>query len=124
MLDSAQTGQPILIWWQAMEKILAKAKAIIQEEVERAGYSVRRILLFGSRARGEARPDSDWDFYVMIDSEADFHQRQAIASRICWGLALEGIFADVFVQSEKTAQERAKDTGYLTYYVLKEGVAI
>lgn len=32
--------------------------------------------------------------------------------------------ADVFVQSEETAAERAGNTGYLTYYVLKEGVEV
>ena len=26
-------------------------------------------LLFGSRARGDARPDSDWDILVLLDKE-------------------------------------------------------
>ena len=30
---------------------------------------VERIVLFGSRVRGEAREDSDWDFAVFIDHE-------------------------------------------------------
>ena len=34
------------------------------------------ILLFGSRARGDERPDSDWDILVLLDKEkitADDH---------------------------------------------------
>ena len=27
------------------------------------------MLLFGSRARGDARPDSDWDILVLLDKE-------------------------------------------------------
>ena len=27
-------------------------------------YGIRRLALFGSRLRGEARPDSDWDLLV------------------------------------------------------------
>ncbi len=27
------------------------------------------ILLFGSRARGDERPDSDWDILVLLDKE-------------------------------------------------------
>ena len=27
-------------------------------------YGVSKVLLFGSRARGEARPDSDYDFLI------------------------------------------------------------
>ena len=27
-----------------------------------------RILLFGSRARGDARPDSDWDILIILNN--------------------------------------------------------
>lgn len=107
-----------------MEEILRKVRRIIQEEVENAGYQVGRVLLFGSRARGEARPDSDWDFYILISPTAPARVRWDIADRICERLADEGIVADVFVQSEETATERAHNTGYLTYYVLKEGIEV
>ncbi len=107
-----------------MTEILQKAKRIIREEVESTGYKVQRILLFGSRARGEAQPDSDWDFYVIIDANAPAKIRWEIADRISGRLADEGIWADVFVQSEEIVRERANNTGYLTYYVLKEGIEI
>ena len=28
------------------------------------------IILYGSRARGDARPDSDWDVLVLVDKQA------------------------------------------------------
>jgi len=107
-----------------MRETLTRAKAIIREEVEKAGYEVRRVILFGSRARGEALPDSDWDFYVVTAPDAPPKVRWAIADRICERLAEEEIYADVFVQSETVVAERAGNTGYLTYYVLKEGVEV
>jgi predicted nucleotidyltransferase len=38
-------------------------------------FHPRRIILFGSRARGEARADSDVDLLVEMESEKDFYQR-------------------------------------------------
>jgi uncharacterized protein len=29
------------------------------------------VWLFGSRARGDARPDSDWDFLILTDKPVD-----------------------------------------------------
>ncbi|MEJ5253086.1 MAG: nucleotidyltransferase domain-containing protein [Armatimonadota bacterium] len=52
-----------------VEKVIELAKHIIHEELERRGFSVRQIILFGSRARGDFRPDSDWDFFVIVDRD-------------------------------------------------------
>jgi len=38
-----------------------------------------RIVLFGSRARGEARPDSDYDFLVITESGEPRYRRAAPA---------------------------------------------
>ncbi|GIW93944.1 MAG: hypothetical protein KatS3mg110_1985 [Pirellulaceae bacterium] len=55
-----------------MDGRLQRAKTVITEEIERAGYRVQKILLFGSRARGDARPDSDCGFLVITDQEVPF----------------------------------------------------
>ena len=31
------------------------------------GDNLRELILFGSRSRGEAHPDSDYDFLVLVD---------------------------------------------------------
>ncbi len=103
------------------EDIPTLAKAIISEEVEKEGCRLVRLILFGSRARGDARPDSDWDLYAVVDRDLSFSKREDIASRICWRLTREGVFADVFVQSEANVAKRQRNPGFLTHYVLKEG---
>lgn len=107
-----------------MNDILKRAKAIITEEVERAGCRVKRILLFGSRARGDFRTDSDWDFYAVTDRDVSYSERWDISDRIRLRFVKEGFFGDVFIQSERTVEERKGNTGFLTYYVLREGVEI
>jgi predicted nucleotidyltransferase len=43
------------------------------------GSRLARIVLFGSRARGDARPDSDYDVAVFL---TDFHDRWSEMDRL------------------------------------------
>ena len=106
------------------QHVLDKAKTIIQEEIAQAGYKVKKILLFGSRARNETRKGSDWDFFVVIDRDIPFPQQRPIITRIRRRFVKKGFYGDVFLQSKAAVQERAKNTGYLAYYALKEGIEI
>jgi predicted nucleotidyltransferase len=107
-----------------MQDIAVQAKAVITEEVERAGYRVLRVFLFGSRARGGARPDSDLDFFVITDREPSREEKQAITTKLSLRFAELGFYADIILQSEALVQSRKGNTGFLAYYALKEGVPI
>ena len=41
--------------------------AIIKSTLERHDIGLVRLVLFGSRSSGTARPDSDWDFLAVVD---------------------------------------------------------
>lgn len=43
------------------------------------GDQIERVVLFGSRARGDARPDSDYDVAVFLK---DFHDRWSEVDRL------------------------------------------
>ena len=47
---------------------------IVGKIVER--FQPRRIILFGSRARGDHRRDSDLDLFVEMDTDAKPHERR------------------------------------------------
>ncbi len=105
-------------------ELLKKVDAIIREEAQRLGVGVRRILLFGSRARGTARPDSDWDFLVIVDRVLERPARLRLETNIGVRLALERLPSDVLILAESQFEERKRDVGHIAYYVNKEGIAL
>ncbi len=46
------------------------------------------VILFGSRARGEARPDSDWDFLILLPTQIKTALKQAIRDRL-WEIEIQ-----------------------------------
>jgi predicted nucleotidyltransferase len=71
--------------------IKSKEKEIVQRFKEKVTETLEdrldRIVLFGSRARGDAEEDSDFDFLVTVkNSQADDKER---VRQIAWELSLE-----------------------------------
>ena len=44
-----------------------RLKALVSELRKRLGDQLRQVVLFGSRARGDHRPDSDYDCLAVVD---------------------------------------------------------
>ena len=88
-----------------------KAKTIIQEEIKRAGLNLRQLLLFGSRAQGRARPDSDWDFLIVVDRLPERSLRLRLETRIGVRLVQERLPADAY-PSESRFDECKNDVGH------------
>jgi len=89
---------------------------IVQSIVEIA--HPRRVVLFGSHARGDARPDSDVDLMVEIDAEPDPRGREA-AIRSLW--RHEAWSVDPKVYSTAWVERMRDDPGTLLYTIVREG---
>ncbi len=109
-----------------MEKILDKnieiAKKIISEEVEKAGYKLDRIILFGSRARGDYKESSDYDFFVVIDDKDISRENYKTILRNIYNRM--DLSADVIIKSKLLYNHQQNGTGFLSYYVNKEGISL
>ena len=97
------------------------ADACLAEVVRRlvAALQPERIYLFGSRARGEATPESDYDVLVVVSrtAEAPYDlERQAYSALV--GLAMP---VDVVVMSRERFERRRKVAASLPATVEREG---
>ncbi|MCC6156976.1 MAG: nucleotidyltransferase domain-containing protein [Deltaproteobacteria bacterium] len=64
-------------------EILTQFKSCLAERVPLA-----RLILFGSRARGDAREDSDFDVLVVVDTNVDAAVRRTV-SDCAWEVGFE-----------------------------------
>jgi predicted nucleotidyltransferase len=82
-------------------------------------YHPQRIYLFGSVARGDADPDSDYDVMVVVPDDTPSEQRQSrLAYDALWGT---GIAADILVWTASQFDSRSHVPSSLPATILREG---
>ena len=57
--------------------ILSKIKTLVKEIDQDAD-----IILYGSRARGDEHPDSDWDILILVNSKTDLDYERIFRHRL------------------------------------------
>ena len=96
----------------------ARALAQIIERLIEA-YEPERIYLFGSKARGDYGPDSDFDLLVVVPNDAPEDQKRSrLAYERLWGTATA---ADVLVWTRGRFESRTHLRASLPATILREG---
>ena len=85
-------------------------------------YAPRRVVLFGSRASGTAREDSDLDLLVVLDDDVP-------AETLSWRQrhAARGTYSgpvDIIPCRQGVLTERARAVGSFADTVLRDGVVV
>lgn len=82
-----------------------------------------QVWLFGSRARGEARPDSDWDFMAILPDEAPEADLDicSVWQRLR-DLRLQRV--EVFTMTRSDFEEWNRSLGTLAEIVASTGVVV
>jgi uncharacterized protein len=95
--------------------------AALAEVVRRLveAYRPGQVYLFGSKARGDAGPDSDYDLLLVVPDDAPAERRASrLAYDALWGT---GVAADVLVCSHSYFERRRSLRASLPGTVLREG---
>lgn len=103
----------------ALSQILSEMKAALCNVVG----GEFRLILFGSRARGEPPPDSDVDLMVILPDETFSIETEEKVRNVVYDFALKTRYLfSVIVVSESLARER---TGFQVFgAVEREGMTI
>ena len=83
------------------------------------------VRLFGSRARGQARPDSDIDLLITApDAWLAQRDRFALLAELWGAVAQPDLSVDLVLHSSSEVARRAKEPGSLVCEALREGVLL
>ena len=97
-----------------------KLAEIVRRLVE--AYEPDRIYLFGSRARGDGTPHSDYDLMVVVPEAAPPERRASrLAYETLWGLRTAG---DILVWTRARFESRLHLRASLPATVVREGIPL
>ena len=106
-------------------EVLKLIKQIILEEAESLGVRVEKIILFGSRARGDYREESDYDILIVVEGKPDRRIRRLLSARIGARVAHELLVpVDVIVTTRERWQKYSRVVGSIEEVAASEGVSV
>jgi excisionase family DNA binding protein len=123
-LQAAKVGRNYIVPREAIAPSPAAGDPVLDEIVRRlaAAYEPEAMYLFGSAARGEAGPNSDYDVLLVVPDDASVERLRARrAYEVLWGI---GIAVDVLVWRRSAFEEGATISTSLPAAVLREGVLL
>ena len=88
------------------------------------GNELFRLLLFGSKARGDDSPDSDVDVLVVLSNRANDKERTAVSDIVYGVLEACGVFIQTVVISKAQFEHPTGQLRWLTSFAQEEGAVL
>lgn len=103
--------------------MLEKIKKVILDTARKYNVEVEKIILFGSRAKGDHKKGSDWDIMVVTKSEIRNEIEDEFWMEVDKKLVELGIIPELIVVPREIF-EKYKRPAYVFYHAEKEGIVI
>ena len=107
-----------------MDENLKKIKEIILKVANEMKIEIDKIILFGSRARGDYKEESDYDILIVTKEKLEREKEKKLDSKIRIGIInLLDVSIDLFIVS-KEEFERYKDVKWSISGAAASGIVI
>lgn len=83
-----------------------------------------KVLLFGSRARNENNPDSDFDLLIVTKENIPITLKRDLRTKIRKALIAFDILSDILIESEHEITIKKRLTGHVVKNAIKESIEI
>ena len=95
------------------------------KEVVKSFFPEAKVLLFGSRARGDFDKDSDYDLLIIVKDEIPDREKRTLRGKIHLQLVkkLHAPF-DVLLNSEKEVNIYKEFPGHTVRYAIRDGIEL
>lgn len=113
MEDAVDTAEGEVVYRLIREAVL--------EEANRLGVRVEKIILFGSRARGDYREDSDYDVVIVVSDDSSSTSVKLLRRRLYMRLSIP---VDIVTVRRSLWEKYREIPGTVLYEAAREGVAI
>jgi predicted nucleotidyltransferase len=100
------------------KEVLSQIQAVIRQSAPEA-----TAILYGSRARGDARPDSDWDILILLDKERITHEDRERIAHPLYDLAID-ISEDISVKLRTEAGWEERSFTLFYKHIKEEGLVL
>jgi predicted nucleotidyltransferase len=99
---------------------------LIKDFLLKRELEIYKFFLFGSRARKDNAPDSDYDFMVVLKSNISDKERRIISGELRSFLIKQNAILnmDLIIKNLDNWNWESQNIGFLSYTVKSEGVSI
>lgn len=103
------------LWKKALEKFVSRTQSLYGNQLE-------KIILYGSRARGDFDGESDFDLLIVLRELKDFWKEFHKIEEISWEVSFQSNLVFSAIPASKKDLERSQLPIFLN--IRKEGVEI
>lgn len=87
-------------------------------------FNCEKIILFGSRARGDFSKGSDYDILIIVERTLSIEEKMKLSTHLRKELAKKEIDADIILKSRAEVEYYKNKIGSVVRTALKEGVTV